>query len=411
MLKACGLAAIASPLFRSSRVAAAGTTRPRFYLQIIPQGGMDSIYTVDPKTTNEVEAGVDVPFAASEIIESNGSRLGPCFKPLAKWLPQVAIVNAVRQNSANHLSGLANVLRCKTATTVGTPSLLEIIGSRRQREATGAINIGTVMNSAFSPAFLGSPDKLTFGDRPGLFEHLEQADPQDLVDAAKALRREAEPLRKPRASDIERVSGDNLVQAADLFDAMAKAPRFKPIDWPLESEAYYKHGRDLQRALWMFENGLTRCVVLCICGQDFDTHLENDRDQRLLNDYLGGLLDLLFGELTRRIVDGKPMSQQTLVMVGSEIGRYPRLNSSRGKDHFPQASHLFFGSSVAAGTTYGATAANLVSMPISLSTGRPQKTGGHLLRVDDVGTTLLALDGADPERFGYSGERMEFLVG
>jgi hypothetical protein len=52
----------------------------------------------------------------------------------------------------------------------------------------------------------------------------------------------------------------------------------------------------------------------------------------------------------------------------------------------------------------------MAALPVSLATGRPDPAG-HLLRIDDLGTTLLALDGADPERYGYTGERLRFLTG
>jgi hypothetical protein len=34
-----------------------------------------------------------------------------------------------------------------------------------------------------------------------------------------------------------------------------------------------------------------------------------------------------------------------------------------------------------------------------------------VLRVDDIGSTLLALDGIDPELHGYTGARLRFLTG
>lgn len=413
LLRAGAVAAAAWPLLRTRGTRAAGavgTARPRFYLQIIPQGGMDAIYSTDPKPPAEVDRGIDVPFPAKDIVEAGGVRLGPGFRKLARWVPRLAVVNAFRQSSANHLTGLAHVMRCKSSTTTSMPSLLEILGSRRQGQATAAINIGSVMNSAFSPRFLGAPGELTFGPRPGLFEHLDQAEPADLAEAAKALRREAGLVSGPRATAAEQATANNLLESAELLARVAAAPKFAPVEWPHDVEGQYRNGRDLQRVLWLFENQLTRCVTVCMGSQDWDTHLWNTVMQPILTDYLATLLDRLFTELDRRTVGGEPLSRQTVVIIGSEIGRFPRLNSSQGKDHFPQTPHMFFGPGLATGTTYGATGRDMVALPVSLATGRPDPAG-HLLRIDDLGATLLALDGADPELYGYSGERLRFLTG
>jgi hypothetical protein len=297
--------------------------------------------------------------------------------------------------------------------TPSTPSLLEILGARRARgEATGAISLGSIMPTQSSPLFLGAPGDRVYGARPGVFEHFDDADPEDLLAVAKVLRAEAAPLRRPRASAAERTSADNLLSTAELFSRIATAPKFKPT-WSLDSSIseQWKAGTvvDLQRALWLLENNLTRCVTVCIPrSAPFDTHVDN-AEQMQLTASLATLLDQLFGELERRVVDSKPLSEQTTIIIGSEIGRFPQLNAGEGKDHFPQSSHLFYGAHLATNVNYGGTGRDMVSVKTSLKTGKPDSSG-HLIRVDDIGTTLLNLDGADPQLYGYKGEHMSFLV-
>jgi hypothetical protein len=404
-----GVVASAAPwIFRASAALGAPRARPRFYIQIIPQGGMDPVYTTDPKKASEVDSGIDVPFGADQIVEA-GMRLGPSFKALARWAPRLAIVNAFRQNSANHISGLAHVLRCKSRSDESMPTLLELLGARRATEATGAISIGAGFASAFSPRYLGVPSEVVFGERAGLFEHLDAATPDDLLTASQALRGEAARLTRRRPSQSESTTAANLVDAAELLSRTATAPRFAPSTWSHSLEADYQNGRDLQRALWLLEHGLTRCVTVSIGNQDFDTHVWNTTFQPLMNDYLASLLDKLFGELDRRKVEGRSLAEQTLVMIGSEIGRFPRLNAAHGKDHFPQVPMLFFGAGVAGGSSFGATDRSMTALPVALATGKPQRDG-HVLRIDDIGTTLLRLDGANPESLGYTGPHLEFLV-
>jgi len=386
---------------------AASLSRPRFYLQIIPSGGVDAVYGTDPKTVRDVERGIDVPYPANAIVTTREAPLGPAFAALRPWMPRMAIVNSFRQNSANHQSGLVHITCCRSTAVPGTPTLLDVLGARRTDEAVGAITIGTAFAAAFSPKYLGEPTTVQFGNRPGLLDHLDKLDPHELGVAAGALRREAASLAA--SSSQASVTAVNLRESAALFERWAASPRFAPQAWPLKYEPDYAAGRDLERAMWLLQNRLARCVTVSLTGQDFDTHVWNGYWQPRMSGYLAGLLDRLFRELDRREVDGVPLSRQTAVLIGSEIGRFPRLNAADGKDHFPQVSYLFFGPWFAAGRTYGGTDRQMVARPISLRTGKPE-TGGHTLAVDDIGTTLLRLDGANPEVYGYSGSHLNFLT-
>lgn len=386
---------------------AASLSRPKFYLQIIPSGGIDAVFGADPKTVRDVERGIDVPYPAKDIVTTREAPLGPAFAALRPWMPRIAIVNSFQQNSANHQSGLVHTTCCRSVSVPGTPTLLDVLGARRTDEAVGAITIGTAFAAAFSPKYLGEPTTAQFGNRPGLLDHLDKLDPHELSVAASALRREAASLAAmpPQAS----VTASNLRESAALFERWAASPRFAPPAWPFKYEDDYRAGRDLERALWLMENRLARCVTVSLTGQDFDTHVWNSILQPQLSGYLASLLARLFHELDQRKVDGKAMSEQTVVVVGSEIGRFPRLNAADGKDHFPQVSYLFFGPWFAAGRAYGRTDRQMVARPISLRTGEPE-AGGHTLTVDDIGTTLLRIDGANPEVYGYTGSHLGFLM-
>jgi uncharacterized protein (DUF1501 family) len=399
-----GLAALTGGFPRKAFAAAA--TRPRFYLQIIPSGGMDAVYTIDPKTTKEVARGIDIPYRASAIVAAGPVRLAPTFRPLERWGARLAVVNGFRQNSANHQSGLAHVTRCKSHTAPSMPTLLDILGSRRGDEAVGSMSIAADFATAFSPQYLGQPGKYFYGNNAGLFDHLDRAQPEDLQTAARVLLRQAESLGRHRLTAQDLTTAENLKMSSALLARAAVAPKFTPVPWKHALEAHLEGSTDLQRALWLLEHGMTRCVTVSVGRQNFDTHVDNPY-QADMTSYLAMALDKVFEELDRRVVAGRRMSDQTLVVVGSEIGRFPRINTANGKDHFPQAPYLLFGAPVRPGA-YGATDAEMIAMPVSLTTGRPQR-GGHSLQIDDLGTTLLALDGVTPEVYGYTGRRLRFL--
>jgi uncharacterized protein (DUF1501 family) len=370
---------------------------------------MDAVYGADPKTAREVDSGIDVPYASSAIITTKGAPLGPTFKALGPWTDRFAVVHGVRQNSANHQSGLVHTTCCRSNAVSGTPTLLDVLGARRSHaEALGAVSIGTAFAAAFSPKYIGQPTPEQFGNRPGLLDHLDPLPPHELEQAARAMRREAKTIAGTASED--QTTAENLNESAALLEGWARAPRFQPEEWPITGESDHGGGKDLQRALWLFENGLARCATVALTGQNFDTHVLNTKLQPSLCEYLAELLAKLFGELDRRVVDGRSLASQTIVMVGSEIGRFPRLNAAHGKDHFPQVSMLVYGADLATGRVYGGTDRSMVARAVALDSGAPE-TGGHLLTVDDIGTTMLALDGANPEVYGYTGARLRFLMG
>jgi hypothetical protein len=405
-LQALGLGALAAgavPLQRRARGATSSSSRPRFYLHVIPLGGMDAVYTTDPKTAREVEPGIDVPYAPKEIIDASGQRLGPSFADLARWMPRLAIVNMLRQNSANHFGGLAHALRMRTHATWANPALTDILGARREDEAVGAIHLGATFPSGYTPKYLGEPGTFLYGTQPGLFEHLDQADPEDLRSLAGSYRRQADALGSRRLTELEAGTRENLADTAALLERVAKAPRFAPTAWSPDKLADFPYDKDCQRALWLFEHGITRCVALCVGNMLFDTHAKNFR-QRAYTAQLAALLDRLFAEL-----DARKLADRTAVIIGSEIGRFPRINAAQGKDHFPQAPYLLFGPWFRTGAIFGGTDREAIARPVALDTGRPD-AAGRLLQLDDLGTTLLALDGANPEVYGYTGAPLRFLV-
>ena len=146
----------------------------------------------------------------------------------------------------------------------------------------------------------------------------------------------------------------------------------------------------------------------------WDTHTFNTDRQKAASTAVG-MIASFFAHLETRRNHRGPLADQTLVLVGSEIGRYPALNAAKGKDHFPEAPLVFYGAGVSRsgkGDAFGRTGRDMAALPISLRTGAPAPSGGHVLQLDDVGATLLYLGGVpDPRVYGYDGRILEFLVG
>ncbi len=365
---------------------------PRYFVSLFLSGGIDAVYTADPKTRAEVEAWVDVPYAPSAIVEAGALRLGPHFAPLAKAAPRIAIVNGVQVRTANHNTGREQFLRMRTGTRADMPTLLQVIGLGRDTQAVGCMTwpYGT----------------------PQLQALFDETSPEDLQRMAAALRTQSKGLAAHGPEG--RATGDDVDDAARLLDRVAKIERIKYETWAVDGDVQ-AFARSLQRVLWAFENDLTRAFELNVGGidQPWDTHSFNAERQTKMAK-LVPMIARFFAELEKRRTSRGALVDETLVVMGSEIGRYPGINGQKGKDHMPEIPLIFHGAGIDAkdkGAMYGRTGKKMESLPIALRTGKDE-AGGHTLVLDDIGTTLLHVAGVrDPTLYGYRGTVLDFLVG
>jgi hypothetical protein len=375
---------------------------------------MDAVYTTDPRTKGEVAAGIDVPYAASEIVETKAARLGPLFRGLAPWMSRLAIVNGVQVNTANHHTGLLQAARLRMNTARWTPSALEIIGAHRDGQAVGYLSLNAPLATAYTPSYFGEPFPGNYGPAAtSLFSLVDRASPEELETVHRVMSEHAASMtRSGRRSERDQAARSAAEQSAAFFRGAATTPKFHAESWlPQAMEGFDGQANlsgPLQRALWTFEHDLVATATV-YSGLVWDSHTRNAQIQGAATPYLVALLDRLFTELgTRRNAHGT-LADQTAVMVISDLGRFPYLNQAQGKDHFPQTSALFFGPSFHAGQ-FGATGKQLETLPVSLTTGH-EGANAHQVALDDIGTTALLLAGIDPEPHGFTGRRLEFLAG
>ena len=145
-------------------------------------------------------------------------------------------------------------------------------------------------------------------------------------------------------------------------------------------------------------HGLCRsCGLTYADERQWDSHyLNNERQQPLFEGLfagLGALMDQLDATLDPA---GAPLSQSTVVVVLSEMGRTPLLNASKGKDHWPYTSAMLVGPGITGGRVVGALDRGSAGEPVDLSSGELDP-GGEELTGAHLGATLVALSGGDPE--------------
>lgn len=136
-------------------------------------------------------------------------------------------------------------------------------------------------------------------------------------------------------------------------------------------------------ALKLIKNDLVTCVNLGMGG--FDTHASQDTRMRPLMDSFDHQLRVFVDELRAA---GK--LDTTLIVVYSDFGRTPRINSSNGRDHWPVGGALMLGGGIDGARVVGATDDNLLARAVNITTGLPDAAGTQI-NPTHLGGSVLSL--------------------
>jgi uncharacterized protein (DUF1501 family) len=381
--------------------------RPRYWIQILLSGGHDTLYTTDAKLARDVDAMVTLP-TDNRVVTAGEHRLGPHFAPLSRWASELTVVNGVQVRTVNHETGQKQFFHLKTNIVDTMPSALDIIATRRSGQPLGVAYLNLSSRVMHSPAYFGTADQFYFG-KDDVFEQVARSSPAELAALAKVLRQQASTIGRSGPGWREAAqTAVYLREVADFFEHVATIPPMvsteRSTDYVAQSMA-----ESFDRALWLIEHDLCAGVVLDLGLLGWDTHIRNETKQAEMNGTFARLFDDYLADLHARKNRYGLLSQQTVTVVGSELGRFPHQNDMLGKDHFPQTSFLFTGPGIRTGKSFGKTGRRMEGMPIAYSNGDPAASG-RVPFLDDVGATLLHLAGVDPERYGYSGKVCEFLL-
>jgi hypothetical protein len=398
-MKATRRDAIRLALCASAGMALGGWTKrragARYVVTVLLSGGLDAAYSTDPKTRNEVERWVDVPYRPEQLVEHRGVVIGPLLKPFLPVMNKLAIINGIRVSTANHNTGVEQFRCMRSGVSSWSPSILNIIGLHRDGQPLGSIDDGF-----FRPEMMS------------LLAALKDARPNHRAILREAMAQEAARLLSSRASG-------RAARTAEAYqDATALIERLPPIPPVLLQPTSGEHAasRIFEGVTWALENDLTRTVHVHLGqGQQWDSHNFNRERQEATAGIFFPPLASFLAELTQRKNAFGALSENTLVVIGSEIGRFPRVNAMSGKDHFPEVPVLFFGAGINShggqGSVFGRTGRQMESLPVSLASGMPGRaSSNHAINIDDVGRTILELSGESrPQIYGYTGEPLRFL--
>jgi hypothetical protein len=376
---------------------------PRYFVTFFLRGGIDAVYTLDPKSKGDVEKNIDVPYNANEIVDAGTMTFGPHFAKLTKWAPKMAVVRGVQVKTANHETGAFQMVRMRTQVTTSMPSLYDIIGQERdENQALASVTLGDLSSFEHSPGAVIAPT----GRGNTSLDAIDEMSDEDVAILARVYKGHLERFPKWQTSPEATRTREHVSQAAAFFERMKTTPRFNS---GRKGKGGASLAEDMQRTLWFLENDLTRGVCLKIFS-DWDSHYRNADKQLQSTGPFVAALDQFLTELHTRKNKHGVLADQTVVIIGSELGRFPIINGNLGKDHFPEAPYIFMGPGINVGNAFVPTGKKMEGLAVSAKTGKPGEPGAEHIVLDDLGTTMLHMAGMNPSVYGYRGRRLDFLV-
>lgn len=383
--------------------------RPSRFLVFFLAGGMDELYSINPMHPGEVKQGILPVYTERELITHGAARLAPMWSSLAPYLPRMQVISGIQCSTVAHPTGVRQVRQMRRhVVSERETSFITLAGEAIAPEAPlHALHI----NAGYYPVGPTAEGRVLVDDSGGKILaslHRLANDPAlrdvsraALASAARTDARTAEPTRIVDAM-IAKMAGTPAPtpSAASVID---------PAEWPWHTFEEMKKGNALEYAwvLYALQRRLAPAVFLSPLAF-WDTHWNNDIMQRpLQHQFALGLKYVLDGLAAAPGDHGGSLLDETGIVILSELGRFPYVNSVGGKDHYPQITAVLMGPGLAPGK-FGETDSELLGTSVSLTTGRPGR-GGRLLTLDDLGTTLLHwLGNPDPPRLGYDGSLLEF---
>ena len=157
---------------------------------------------------------------------------------------------------------------------------------------------------------------------------------------------------------------------------------------------------ELSAAVRLLSEGLARCAIVADLGdrnERWDHHADISRQIRsydTLFDRMHSVCRMLSSEPGRA---GGSLFDEVTVVVVSEMGRAPRLNSSMGKDHWMTTSAVLLGGGIRGGQVFGGYTDAMAGELVHPDTGELGATDGVVLQPGHLGATLMQLAGMDPE--------------
>ncbi len=328
-----------------------GTARNVIYLYMT--GGMSHLDTFDPKDNKEV-------MGSTEVIstKADGIRLSDNLPLLARQADKLAIIRSMASTQGAHDQGRYYMHTSYTLrSSIRHPSMgawLQKFQDKGNPTLPGTVMIGNdsrhpgagFFEAKFAPLMVNAPDDGLGNSRmnPAFASESEFNHHLDISRQLDRKFAETYNLKKVRAY-------------SDMYDdavKMMKSEELVAFNLDEESEATRKQygkdrfGQGCLLARRLVEHGVRFVEVTY---GNWDTHNANFTKVPELCDELDGALSALLADL-----ESRGMLNDTMVVLATEFGRTPEINTNEGRDHHPKAfSCMLAGGGIKGGQIYGAS--------------------------------------------------------
>lgn len=382
---------------------AAGDKKPpKACILLWMAGGPSQLETLDPKPGHN-NGGPTKAIATSV----PGVSISENLPGIAKQMSDLAIVRSMNTREGDH--GRATQLMMTGYRPMGGvveyPMLGSLVAHRLQPGDTklpGFVSVAPVRFANLGSGFLGpkySP-LIVSGDSndPNARANLTVENLDAVGVSGDGLKRRQELLSlvrsgmttSTRATDKHAAVYDSAMRMVETRGEGA----FRLDEEPAELRDAYGRNRFGQGCLLarrLVQRGVSFVEVsLNAAGNaNWDSHVDNATAVRTMCETLDPAWSTLLNDLRRQ-----GMLESTLVVWMGEFGRTPKINGSRGRDHFPDAwSMALAGGGASTGGVYGATSDDGMEV-----TDRP-------VAAADLYATVLKILGIDPYSENQMGDR------
>jgi hypothetical protein len=328
-------------------------------INIFLPGGIAAQESFDPKLLAPIEYRGPLGTVKTKL---DGVYFSEPLQKTAQVADRLCVVRAMTHGEADHARGTHNMFTgWRPSPAVQYPSIGSIVshelGSRN--DLPPYVCIPSQPNEFAGTGFLGSaygPFSLGADPADGGFKVRDLNLPGGVDDKRFAERRQMRAVVDAHFSALEKSDAldgmDSFYQRAYAMISSDKArAAFDLGKEPDKLRDEYGHNAAGQRMLLarrLVESG-ARFVSLTYGGWDHHDNIKSGVSTQM------PAFDQAFAALIRDL-DGRGMLDSTLVLVTTEFGRTPKINSTGGRDHHPKVfSIVMAGGGIKKGAVHGAT--------------------------------------------------------
>ncbi len=334
---------------KSAAPASRGKGKAKQIIYLMMTGAMSQIDTFDPKPKSKHQGETK---AISTKV--SGIQISEHFKNLATITDKLAIIRSLNTTTADHQQAryLLETSYKPIATTKhpGLGSWTQKQLGRIHKQLPAVVHVGGgegpgYLGAAYAPVPIGDPDKGLQNTASPKYLSNDQFDKRMKLSASfdSGFRSKAKNSKVDGYDDLYR-EAISLLRSEDLkvFDLAQETAEVR--------DAYGRNrlGQGALLARRLIEAG-TRFVQ--VSHGSWDHH--NDIFETNNMPTRAGELDMAASALIKDL-DKRGLLASTIVVIGTEFGRTPRISSSAGRDHHPAAfSGAMAGGAIKVGQAYG----------------------------------------------------------